>query len=289
MQSSQQAAKVTLVGLVVLAAVASAETKKELRFTLGPKSTIAIVNQYGGISVKPSTTGNTVVVIATLASDKVDVQSSQGPNRVDLASHLLPGATDVTGRVDYEVTVPADSSVILQSATGPLHAEKLHGDIELEGVAAPVDVRDVWDSHVHIKTMNGPVTVTNVRDGHVEIDSVSGNITLNSVSGPEVRVSSTSGQIIYDGDFGYPGEYRLTSHSGNIEATFPQTTVAEIRAQSYQGKVQDDAHLQPKKHPNFSVAEGKSFVGTTLNTINQAAASVWLRTFSGRIHLKKRQ
>ena len=136
--------------------------------------------------------------------------------------------------------------------------------------------------------MSGPITLSNIRNGHVEIDSVSGDITLNSVTGQEVRVSSTNGQIVYDGDFGYPGEYRLTSHTGNIEATFPENTSAEIKATSYRGKVQDDAHLQPKKHPSLSVSEGKSFVGTTLNTLNQAAASVWLKTFSGRIHLKKR-
>jgi DUF4097 and DUF4098 domain-containing protein YvlB len=284
---SQQAATVTLATLMVLATVASAQTKKELHFNLGPKSTVAIINQYGGISVKPAP-GNTILVVATLASDKVDVQSSQGLNRVDLATQLLPGATVVTGRVDYEVLVPSDSNVILQSTTGPLQAEKLHGDVEMEGVSAPVDVRDITDAHVHVKTMNGPITLTNIREGHVEIDSVSGDITLNSVSGPEVRVSSTTGQIVYDGDFGYPGEYRLTSHSGNIEATFPQNTPVEIKAQSYRGKVLDDANLLPKKHPSFPVAEGKSFVGTTLNTVNKAAASVWLRTFSGRIHLKKR-
>ena len=287
MQSSPQVARVTLASVMVLAAVASAQTRKELRFTLGPKSTVAIVNQFGGISVKPGT-GNVVVVLATMASDKVTVESSQGMNRLDLASRLLPDASQVTGRVDYEVTVPFDSSVILQSATGPLHAEKLHGDVDLEGVSAPVDVRDISDVHVHVKTMTGPIMLSNIRNGHVEIDSVSGDITLNSVSGQEVRVSSTNGQIVYDGDFGYPGEYRLTSHTGNIEATFPENTSAEIKATSYHGKVQDDAHLQPKKHPSISVSEGRSFVGTTLNTLNQAAASVWLKTFSGRIHLKKR-
>ena len=67
MQSSQQAAKLLML-LVALAVVAAAETREEFRFTVGPRATIAIVNQYGGISVKPST-GNCVVVCATRASD----------------------------------------------------------------------------------------------------------------------------------------------------------------------------------------------------------------------------
>jgi len=283
MKRSQQATKITVVVLVALTAYAVAETRKEYRFNVGVKSTVSIVNQYGGISVRPST-GNYVVVNATTYSDRVEVDQSQSGNRVDVQSHLLPGATADNARVDYEVLVPADASVTLESTTGPLHAEKLHGDVEVEGAGATVDVREISDSHVHVKTMNGPVTLTNIRDGHVEIDSVSGDVTLNSVTGPLVRVSSTSGKIRYDGDFGYAGEYRFNSHSGDIDATIPEDASVDVKAQSVHGKVQDDVPLQPKAHTSFLVKEGSSFAGT----INKAASSVWLRTFSGKIHLKKR-
>ena len=134
-----------------------------------------------------------------------------------------PGATAESGRVDYEILVPADASVTLHSSTGPLRAEKLHGDVTLEGAAATVDVRDITNAHVHVKTLNGPVTLTNVQDGHVEVDSLSGTVTLNRVNGPLVQVISTSGGINYIGDFGDSGEYRLTSHSGDIDATVPDS------------------------------------------------------------------
>ena len=156
--------------------------------------------------------------------------------------------------------------------------------MEAEGANATIDVRDITGSHVHVKTMAGPITLTNIRDGHVEIDSVSGDVTLTSVTGPLVRVSSTSGKIQYDGDFGYAGEYRFNSHSGNIDATIPEDASVDVKAQSVRGQVQSDLRLQPKVHTSFLVKEGSSFAGT----INKAASSVWLRTFSGKIHLKKR-
>jgi DUF4097 and DUF4098 domain-containing protein YvlB len=282
MQRSQYATELTAV-VLVLATLAIAETKKEFRFTVGPRSKVSIINQFGSVSVKPSG-GNFVLVNATTYSDKVEVDQSQSGNRVDVQSHLLPGATADNGRVDYEVLVPADANVNLESATGPLHAERLHGDVEAEGSNAAIDVRDISGSHVHVKTMAGAVTLTNIRDGHVEIDSVSGDVTLNAVTGPLVRVSSTTGRIQYDGDFGYAGEYRFNSHSGNIDATIPQDASADIKAQSVRGEVQNDVPLQPKVHTSFLVRQGSSFAGT----INKAASSVWLRTFSGRIHLKKR-
>jgi len=283
MDRRRQAAQLAVVVVITVTTWAVAETKKEYRFNVGLKSTVSIINQYGGVSVKPST-GNFVVVSATTYSDKVEVDQSQSGNRVDVQSHLLPGANEENSRVDYEVTVPGDASVTLESMTGPLHAERLHGDVEAQGANASVEVREISNSHVHVKTMNGPVTLTDIHDGHVEIDSVSGDVTLKSVTGPLVRVSSTSGRILYDGDFGYAGEYRFNSHSGNIEATIPQDASVDVKAQSVRGQVQDDIPLQPKSHTSFLVKQGSSFAGT----INQAASSVWLRTFSGKIHLKKR-
>jgi DUF4097 and DUF4098 domain-containing protein YvlB len=283
MQRSQYAIELTAIALVTLAAVAVAETKKEYRFEVQPKSKVSIVNQYGRVSVKPST-GNYVLVNATLYSDKVEVDQNQSGNRIDIQTHLLAGATVGNSRVDYEVLVPTDASVSLESSTGPLHAEKLHGDVEAEGANAAVEIKDMSGSHVHVKTMAGPITLTNIRDGHVEIDTVSGDVTMTSVTGPLVRVSSTSGKILYDGDFGYAGEYRFNSHSGNIEATIPDDASLDVKAQSVRGLVQNDVPLQPKVHTSFLVKQGSSFAGT----INKAASSVWLRTFSGRIHLKKR-
>jgi len=263
----------------------SAETHKEFRFNVGPRAGISVNNPYGSVSVKPST-GNAVVVNATLSSDKVEVDNNVVGNRVELQSHLLPGSDAQTGRVDYEILVPPDASITLHSSTGTLHAEKLHGDVTLEGAAATVDLRDLSDAHIHVKTLNGPVTLTNVQDGHVEVDSLSGNVTLNGVNGPLVQVISTSGGISYTGDFGDRGEYRLTSHSGDIEAIVPDSTSADVNARSVRGEVHDDIHLQPKQHTSFVVKEGSAFWGTMGRAT--VASTVVLRSFNGKIHLRKR-
>lgn len=268
-----------------MSGTAAAETHKELRFNVAPKAALSVNNPYGSISVKPSN-GTVVMVNATLSSDKVEVDNNFAGNRVELQSHLLPGADAQSGRVDYEILVPPDTTLALHSSYGTLHAEKLHGDVTLEGAGANVDVRDISDAHIHVKTLNGPVTLTNVQDGHVEVDSLSGNVTLNSVDGPLVQVISTSGGINYVGDFGDHGEYRLTSHSGDIDAIVPDTTSADVNARSVRGEVHDDIHLQPKAHTSFVLKEGSAFWGT----MGRAAVSstVVLRSFNGKIHLRKR-
>ncbi len=192
MLSQRTATLVTVTA--IMAGTLVAQSKKELRFNVGARAGVSVMNPYGSISVKPSST-NTVIVTAVLHSDKVEVDNNQNGNRVDIQSHLLAGADADSGRVDYEILVPSDASITLHSSTGTLHAEKLHGDVSLEGPGAAVDVRDISDAHVHVKTMNGSVNRDNIKNGHVEVDSLSGEVTLNSVNGSLVQVVSTSGRI----------------------------------------------------------------------------------------------
>jgi DUF4097 and DUF4098 domain-containing protein YvlB len=279
----QQTTVVTLVLATCLASAAFAETKKEYRFTVGPNANVSVDTQYGAISVKPGS-GNQVVVTATLKSDKVEVDKQQNGNRIEIASHLLQGADEQTGRVDYELLIPPDATLNLRSSTGPLSAERLQGDLDLEGTDAVVNVRNVSNGHVHVRTMGGPITLTEVRNGHVEIASISGDVHLKSVTGPLVQANSGSGKIFYDGNFGSGGDYKFTTHTGDIEALVPADVSADFSAHSVLGRVQNDFPLQPKQHSRFSVEAGRSFFGT----VGKAASEVVLRSFSGKIRLKQR-
>lgn len=282
--ASSKRAVVILTGVVLLGSVlVSAQSRKEFRFTVGPRVNVSINNEYGPITVRP-VSGNQVLVSVVVYSDKVVVDQGQREDRVDIASRLMAGATPESGRVDYDVTVPMDASVSLHSMTGPLHAEKLHGEVSLEGARANLEVQDITGAHVHIKTLNGPVTLTNIRDGHIEITSISGDVVMHAVSGPFVQVSSNSGKISYDGDFGYGGQYMLTSHTGDIEATAPGYASIDVMARSMKGHVENDFTLAPERPSAISRA-GNAFAGT----VGKAASKVKLYSFSGKIHLKKRQ
>jgi len=279
--SFQCSTVVTLVLATCLASAALAETKKEYRFTVGPNANVSLETQAGAISVKPGN-ANEVVVLATIKSNNVEVDQHQSGNRIEVASHLLQGANEAS-QVDYELLIPPDATVNLRSSTGPLSAERLQGDLTLEGTDAVVNVRNVANGHVHVRTMRGAITLTDVRNGHVEIASISGEVHLKSVTGPLVQVSSGSGRIFYDGDFGSGGDYRFSTHTGDIEALVPGNVSADFRAHSVLGRVQHDFPLKPQ-HSRFPVEAERSFFGTT----GQAASKVVLRSFSGKIRLKQR-
>jgi DUF4097 and DUF4098 domain-containing protein YvlB len=277
----------TIAGLVVAACLvtgAASETRKEFRFTVGPKANISVDTQYGAITVKAGN-ANHVVIVAVLQSDKVQVDHLQKGNRIEIESQLLPGSDKQTGRVDYEITVPPTATLSLRSTTGPLSVEHMRGDLTLEGANAAVDVRDSGGGHVHVKTMDGPITLKDVSGAHIEITSISGDIRLNAVNGPFVQVGTGSGKIFYDGDFGLGGDYTFSTYNGDIEAWVPPGASADFNARSMQGQVQSDVSLTPNEHPRFpSMDAARTFFGT----VGKAASEVVFKSISGKIRLKKR-
>jgi len=278
---NRRSVKLALIVVVSAGAtLVAGETKKEFRFTVRPGSTVSIVNPYGPISLKPAV-GNQVLVTVTLHSDKVEVSHEQSGKRVELRSQLLPGADQTSGIAEYAVFIPSTTNVNLHANTGPLRVEKLHGDVIVEAVSALVEVRDINNVHVHIKTMNGPITLSNIHQGHVEVTSISGDVNLNSVSGPLVQVNSSSGKIRYDGDFGAGGDYSLTSHTGDIDAVAPAEAPIDVTAQTVRGKVDSDFDLEAKRIVPRDDNNKSSFLG-------KAWSLVKLRSFSGKIHLRKR-
>lgn len=285
MVTRQRVGRVMVVLTACAAVFAADQARKEFKYSAGPKASVFIINQYGPITVKPST-ANEVIVVATPHSDKVQVEGTQNGDRILVKSQLLQGATASTGRVDFEVEVPSDTSVTLHSVDGPVHAEQLEGDVTVEGDTAVVDLRDLAGGHVHVNTLNGPVTLTNINNGHVEITSVGGDINMNSVTGPFVEVTSAKGRINYSGDFGYTGNYKLTSHTGDIEAVVPAYASFDVNARSVRGDVVNDFPMTDHHQQDSPSAfqRGRSFVGSA----GKAASSVIIRTFSGKIRLKKR-
>ncbi|MBO0912726.1 MAG: DUF4097 family beta strand repeat protein, partial [Acidobacteria bacterium] len=256
--------------------------RKDLHFKVGKRPMISINNIYGPVIVKAGS-DREVIVVAILHSNRVELDENHSRNRVDVISHLLPGADQNGGVVEYEILVPANASLTLHSDSGRIHAEKLDGDVSVAGNDGPIEVADCTGGHVHVRTLNGAVNLSNVH-GNVEIMSVGGDVVMHGVTGTLVAVNSNSGKIEYDGDFGSEGEYAFTSHTGNIEAVAPAYASIDVLARSTNGVVQSDFSLEPKHAPFLKGAN--SLAGTMGKA---ASSSVRLFSFSGKIRLKKRQ
>lgn len=277
---------VLLMAALALAQTPSQSVRKESKFDIAPGGTVNVVVNSGSVNLK-SESGRQVVVAYTIHSNKMEVDQESTPDkrRIEIRSHAMadqqPNADEA--KVDYEVSVPAGVSVTVTTATAPITTSAVSGDITLSSDTGQITVNDVARSHLHIHTVAGAVNLSNVTLGHVDVTSSGGTVQMANVSGPKVNVGTGSGNITYRGDCAGGGDYLMTTHSGNIDLTLPQTASVDLDARSVSGGVENDFPLQAKKHPVFVPKSGSSFAGTS----NSGSSSVELRSISGRIRVKK--
>jgi DUF4097 and DUF4098 domain-containing protein YvlB len=260
----------------------SEPVKKEFRYTVAQGASLTVVNLNGPVTVR-GVSSRQIVVQATIHSGKVEVDSSQQGNRVEVWSHFTDQTTAAERRVDYEITVPVSTNVNVRAAGGPIRVERLRSEVVLEGDEAQIEVQDVSAGHVHARTLNGAISLTNISGTEVEVRSASGDIRLSRVSATSVKVTGTKGNIYYDGEFGLGGVYALYNHSGNIEVALPETASVDLMARSQQGSVQNEVPMRPRPRTAFNARAGSTFVGTS----HSGSSSVQLQTFSGTIRVKK--
>ena len=263
-----------------------AEGRKELRLDIAAGGAVTLTNSSGSINLKANN-GHQVILGYTAQSNKVEVDQSVTPDkrRIEIATHALPGQkpTADEARVDFDVSLPAGVSITVNAATATITAENLSGDISLSSDTGQITVHDVARSHLDVRTVTAPVSLSNINGGHVEVTSSAGAVQLANVTGPKVKIGTGSGNITYTGDCSGMGDYVLTTHSGAIDMSLPQTASVDITARSISGEVQNDFPLSQKTHTSFIPQTGRSFAGTS----NSGASSVQLQSFSGRIRVKK--
>ena len=264
------------ISLLALTAVSQErQASKSSSYAVGPGAVISITNNYGPVSVKPS--GSSQVVVETVShSDSIRVVNEQHGDRIELRStSSRPGTT----LVDYTVLVPAAVFVSVRSSDGSLRVQGLSGDVVLEAASGSVEVTNISDAHLHVKTLSGPISLTDISNSHLDIHSVSGDVDLHNVAGPSVDVNSGSGRITYDGDPGRIGEYLLSSHSGNLEVSIPASAWVEIKARS----------IKNQSDPEFPTAGKPPAMGqiNLMGKPGKIGSRFELRSFSGKIHLKR--
>jgi DUF4097 and DUF4098 domain-containing protein YvlB len=245
-----------------------------------------VVNNAGSVTLHPAN-GHQVLASTTTHSGKVEVDANGTPDgkRVDIRAHALPQQkpTSDEAKVDCDITVPAGVSVTITTGTASITVENVNADLSLLSDTGALTVRNVNNTHINIRAVSGPVVLSNVTGTYLDVTSAGGAVQLSNVTGPRVQVGTTSANISYQGDFAGGGSYVLTTHTGEIDVTLPETASVDLTARSINGSVENDFPLQNKSHMTFSPTQGRSFAGTS----NSGSSSVELESFSGKIRVKK--
>lgn len=183
----------------------------EKRFEVDGTPHFDLSNISGSIDVMQGDSGE-VVVSAKNPNPKIEVIFTQDGNHITVETKYPKHSRNIKGGVDFEVWLPQDSNVKLNSVSGNMSLEgiegrlsfnnvsgdillrQIAGDIRLNNVSGNMKVRDLGESDVDANTVSGDIEFSNVslKSGHFEFNSVSGDIELWHGPDASYRVSGES-------------------------------------------------------------------------------------------------
>src|ERR1700736_1986196 len=240
----------------------------------------------GRIEVK-SSRNLEVVIAGNQASNKINIETEQVGERVDVSTTVLDTAAQPAElEANFQITVPEETELQLRTQTGLIYVEQVMGDMTLQSVAGDVHLKEV-SGYIVVKTTNGSLVCSQCA-GKLDFSSVSGNAQLLQPGLTNVNLFTTSGNLLFDGDFIRTGIYTMRSGKGTVEVHFSGNDSFDLKPQAATGSVvnQAEPYLKPDSHGVKHMAS--KFTKGLFGTVGGGLAKVDLSSYSGTIRILKR-
>ncbi|HEX4486683.1 MAG TPA: DUF4097 family beta strand repeat-containing protein [Terriglobales bacterium] len=144
--------------------------------------------------------------------------------------------------IDYEITVPADTTLTTKSGSGDLVVEGVEHPVDLITGSGDVKLRDI-KADVKLHTGSGDVIADQIA-GRFDFEAGSGDIRIAGLSGSDARLRTGSGDIEIR-DLNAP--LSVETGSGNLTAEGTMAGAWELRTGS------GDVRLRLAGQPNFEL------------------------------------
>jgi DUF4097 and DUF4098 domain-containing protein YvlB len=268
--------------------VSAATRNFEKHFSVSGHPVVVIQNIGNGRIEVKSWKNPEVVVTSSEVSDKVNIDTEQADERIDVTAMILDSSAPANElQANFQLTVPEETELQLKTQTGLIYVEQVRGDMTLQSVAGDVHLKEVT-GYIVVKTTNGSLVCTQCA-GKLDFNSVSGGAQLLQTGFTNVNLFTTSGNILFDGDFIRSGIYTMKSGKGTVEVRFSGNDNFNLRAQTATGTVDNQAQsfLKPDQHSSM-FHRASQFTKSFFGTVGSGLAKVELSSYSGTIRILKR-
>jgi DUF4097 and DUF4098 domain-containing protein YvlB len=259
----------------------------EKHFAIKGRPVVVMQNIANGRIEVKSSKNPEVIIAGTQASNKINIETEQVGERVDVTATVLDSAAQSAElEANFQITVPEETELQLRTQTGLIYVEQVMGDMTLQSVAGDVHLKEV-SGYIVVRTTNGSLVCTQCA-GKLDFNSVSGSAQLLQPGLTNVNLFTTSGNILFDGDFIRTGIYTMKSGKGTVEVHFSGNDSFDLKAQTATGTVdnQAEAYLKPDSHGVKHMAS--KFTKGLFGTVGSGLAKVELSSYSGTIRILKR-
>lgn len=270
---------------------AKAERTVELQHPMQAGSTLAVSTASGSISVTGQDTDQ-VQVVATIQAragneqeaqelaDQVEIRFQESGDKLIVKADRPDNLHwNRSISISYDITVPRQTHVDCDSASGSLKLRDLTGNVNAHTASGSVDGAQI-KGFVRLRSASGSVHCENVSGGDVDLDTASGGVRLSDASDiGTCRAHSSSGSVHLwhvQADV-----IRMDSGSGGVTAE--DVSCAHLNARSGSGHV--SVALAPSAPNNVAVDLGTGSGGISITMPPAFAGRVDLSVASGSIHI----
>lgn len=208
---------------------------------------------------------DTVAGRARTAMNQVRIDVAERGGNVEVRTIQPRGPSRVT--VEYTITVPENTNLILRSTSGNLHVQNMAGD------------------ELSANTISGRITLRTLTSRMLDLHTVMGDMLLHDIEARRAFVQSTSGNLEYTGRLVPAGRYQLQTHRGNIRFVPSGEPGFDLEAMTVSGDLRTDFVL--KILEPLAGRQGRRPLKMLRGTVGNAGALVTTSTFSGDVVIAK--
>ena len=184
--------------LSALAPLALAESRIEKTLTLAPGGEFRLDTDMGKVTVTGTSEPDVRVVITSRRKDLDELLTFRYEESAGLASivarkkHKFDWFTSSGNYVQYEVRVPTESRVWIDTSGGGITISNIHGTVRADTSGGGIGITDVVGD-VEADTSGGGISISKIR-GRVKADTSGGGVEASDIEGP-VQAESSGGSI----------------------------------------------------------------------------------------------
>ncbi|PYX29440.1 MAG: hypothetical protein DMG77_12595 [Acidobacteria bacterium] len=160
--------------------------------------------------------------------------------------------------VDYEITVPAETTLRTRSGSGDQTVEGIHGNADLQTGSGDMRLAGLTGA-IHLQTGSGNVRAHDISgsvrggagSGDIEVDerssgdidlhTGSGNVTVRGIQGA-FRADAGSGDITAEGK--QSGAWEIRTGSGNVHVRLPSNSAFDADISTSSGTIDVDSPIE---------------------------------------------
>ncbi|MGA2021676.1 MAG: DUF4097 family beta strand repeat-containing protein [Candidatus Sulfotelmatobacter sp.] len=178
--------------------------------------------------------------------------------------------------VDYEITVPEETTIRTHSGSGDQTIEGTHGNVDVQTGSGDVRLRGLT-GEIRLQTGSGDVRAREI-SGPVRGGAGSGNIEVEETGSGDVDLHTGSGNVSVRG---MQGSLRAEAGSGDISAEGTQAGAWEIRTGS--GNVHVRLPADAAYDANLSTSSGTLDVGPAITMTVQGRVQETRKQIMGKV------